>query len=164
MASRMAESKALMFRSLASLVWLLLTCFTLIAVMTSAHGQSNGMPLGAVLVKTEKGQFIFNVERAETVSARALGLMHRGYMADNHGMLFTWPQTRHITMWMANTVLSLDIVFIKKDQTVLRVESNTVPFSHERIPSGGPAKQVLELNAGAAKRIGLKPGDFVFLQ
>jgi len=61
-------------------------------------------------------------------------------------------------------VLSLDMVFIKEDGTVHRVEQNTIPFSREYISSGGPVRQVLELNAGTASRIGLKPGDKIEIQ
>ncbi len=145
----------------------LLAAFTWILAsfcLTPVWAQTNGMPIGTAIVSTDKGQFKFKVEKAETEAHKARGLMHRQTLAEDHGMIFTWPKTRHITMWMANTVLSLDMVFIKEDGTVHRVEQNTIPFSREYISSGGPVRQVLELNAGTASRIGLKPGDKIEIQ
>ncbi len=119
------------------------------------------MPLGKVTVKTATGEHVFTVERAETQAHKSRGLMHRRHMKADHGMLFTWPDERNVSMWMSNTVLSLDMVFIKKDGRVHRVQANTVPFSETIIEAGVPVLRVLELNAGTAARIGLKPGDTI---
>ena len=74
-------------------------------------------------------------------------------------MLFDFGATGPIAMWMQNTVLPLDMIFIEPDGKVLRIEHNTTPFSREVISSGGPVSHVLEVNAGVAKQIGLKVGD-----
>ncbi len=122
------------------------------------------MPRGTVSVKTSTGVHNFTVERAETSEHQARGLMHRRHMKADHGMLFTWPNERNVSMWMANTILPLDMVFIKKDGVVHRVHQNTVPFSETIIEAGALVLRVLELNAGTAAKIGLKPGDTVQLK
>jgi len=120
--------------------------------------------LGTAIIKTAKGTFNFTVQRAETPEHKSRGLMFRKSMAQDHGMMFTWETEQDISMWMANTVLSLDMVFIKADGRVHRVHENAVPFSRATIESGAPVKRVLELNAGTAARIGLKTGDSVTLK
>ncbi len=85
--------------------------------------------------------------------------MFRESMPADHGMLFIFDQTRVINMWMANTPLALDMIFIGKNGEVLKVAERTVPFSREIVSSERPASFVLELNAGVARMIGLKPGD-----
>ncbi len=78
-------------------------------------------------------------------------------------MLFDFGQTRMVTMWMRNTPLPLDMVFIREDGTVANVAERTTPFSEDIVPSAGPVAYVLELNGGIARMIGLKPGDKVEL-
>ncbi len=135
----------------------------LIPFCLPAASKASEMPRGTVTVKTSSGQHKFTVERAETQEHQSRGLMHRRHMKADHGMLFTWPTERNVSMWMANTVLSLDMVFIKKNGKVHRVHKNTVPFSQTIIEAGAPVLRVLELNAGTAAKIGLKPGDTVQL-
>lgn len=112
-------------------------------------------------VETGAGTFTFMVEVADTNEKRSRGLMFREQMDATHGMLFDFKTVAPVSMWMANTILSLDMVFIKPDGMVLRIERDTVPYSREIITSGGPVSYVLELNAGIARQIGLKPGDTV---
>ena len=143
----------------------LLYAFGIVLLAAIATGaQASEMPTGTVVITTTKGKFEFSVERADTQAHQARGLMHRQHMPAEHGMLFTWPADRHITMWMANTPLSLDMVFIEHSGRVHRVEANTIPFSRKYIPSGKPVRRVLELNAGTAARIGLQAGDLVKLK
>ncbi|MEM7426005.1 MAG: DUF192 domain-containing protein [Pseudomonadota bacterium] len=137
-----------------SLLWLVLTLFML-ASPAAAMGR------GEVTIETQKGSFSFTVEMTETPEEKSRGLMHRRSMPRTHGMVFTWNPEQHVSMWMANTILSLDMVFIKADGRVHRVHENAIPFSRDNIESGVPVKWVLELNAGTAAEIGLKPGDSV---
>lgn len=113
-------------------------------------------------IETSAGEFSFFVEIADTSEKRSQGLMFREVMKPDHGMLFDFMETRPVAMWMANTILSLDMVFINPDGTVRRIERNTKPFSRDIITSGGPISHVLELNAGTALQINLKEGDRVF--
>jgi uncharacterized protein len=87
--------------------------------------------------------------------------MFRRSMPRDHGMIFLYDPPRRATMWMRNTVIPLDMIFITEEGTVLRIEAHTEPFSTTVIDAGGIAEAVLELNAGEAARIGLKPGDRV---
>lgn len=101
----------------------------------------------------------FQVEVMRTDEQRAKGLMFRRYLAADRGMLFDFKTEQTVTMWMRNTYLPLDMIFIGKDGRVVSVAENTEPMSERIIPSGAPALAVLEVNAGTAARIGLKTGD-----
>ena len=112
----------------------------------------------AILV-TPDGTHRFTVEIADDPIERARGLMFREEMARDHGMLFDFAGESHQHFWMKNTPLPLDIIFIRADGTVDSIAAGTTPFSTDSIPSDGPARFVLEVNAGVAAEIGLAPGD-----
>lgn len=110
---------------------------------------------------TATGVHVLDVEIAATSEEQALGLMFRTELPENRGMLFPHDTPRELTMWMRNTYIPLDMVFIRADGTVHRIEARTEPFSERTIASQGPVTAVLEIAAGAAARMGLKPGDTV---
>mgnify|MGYP000265352216 CR=1 FL=1 len=112
-------------------------------------------------VETSDGAHEFQVEMAVTPSERGRGLMFRQSMAADAGMLFDFGVDEEASMWMQNTYIPLDMIFILADGTVHRVARDTTPFSTEIITSKGPVRAVLELNAGTAKKIGLKRGDTI---
>lgn len=114
-----------------------------------------------LFIDTSKGPVGFTVELALTPENRATGLMDRQSMAADHGMLFRFDQTRDVLMWMKNTPLSLDMLFIAENGRIARIAENTVPFSETIIPSGSPVRYVLELNAGTAAKTGVAVGDRV---
>jgi uncharacterized membrane protein (UPF0127 family) len=87
--------------------------------------------------------------------------MFRRTMAANRGMLFDFGEVKPVAMWMRNTYLPLDMVFIDQHGVVANVAENTEPLSEANIVSVRPVLSVLEVNAGTARRIGLKPGDRV---
>lgn len=101
----------------------------------------------------------FTVELALTGDQRAVGLMHRTQMPADAGMLFRFERTQPVMMWMKNTLIPLDMIFIRADGTIATIHSDAVPMSETVISSGEPVLFVLELNAGTAERIGLRPGD-----
>ena len=103
----------------------------------------------------------FKVEMALTPSQQETGLMFRPNVPSDSGMLFDWGTARDSTMWMRNTVASLDMVFINTDGTIRRIAENTVPQSLAIIESRGPVRATLELAAGTARRLGIHPGDRV---
>ncbi|PCI04555.1 MAG: hypothetical protein COB78_09675 [Hyphomicrobiales bacterium] len=107
-------------------------------------------------LKTGSGTFKFVVEIADEPEERMIGLMHRKEMGLKHGMLFQFDHTNLVNMWMRNTVLSLDMIFIRPDGTIAKIARRTTPFSEDIITSGEPVSHVLELNAGVAAIIGLK--------
>ncbi|WP_246479479.1 DUF192 domain-containing protein [Kaustia mangrovi] len=119
------------------------------------------MTVETVTVETAQGRFAFEAEIARTSEQQAKGLMFRRELGETAGMLFDFGVEREVMMWMRNTYIPLDMVFIKPDGTVHRIAENTTPFSERIIPSGGPVSAVLEVRAGTAERIGLEPGDRV---
>jgi uncharacterized membrane protein (UPF0127 family) len=112
-------------------------------------------------IVTKSGVRTFSVEIAKTDVERATGLMYRKELADGRGMLFDFTPEQQVSMWMKNTFVSLDMVFITGDGRVLRIAENTEPQSLKIISSGGPARAVLEVVAGTAKKYGIAPGDQV---
>jgi uncharacterized membrane protein (UPF0127 family) len=110
---------------------------------------------------TAGGPKTIDVEIAATPEQQALGLMFRTSLADDKGMLFPYGEARELTMWMKNTYIPLDMVFIRADGTVHRIAAKTEPLSERIVYSEGPVTAVLELAGGAAERLGLKPGDRV---
>ncbi len=103
----------------------------------------------------------FQVEVARNDADRAQGLMFRRSMPADRGMLFDFGRVEPVAMWMQNTYLSLDMLFIRPDGTIARIAANTEPLSTRTIPSGEPILAVLELNAGTAARLGIRAGDRV---
>lgn len=114
-----------------------------------------------VLVTAAAGDHVIDIEVAQTVEEKALGLMYRRSVPEKTGMLFPYEGPQEITMWMRNTYVSLDMIFIRADGVVHRIESHTEPLSERTIASRGNVTAVLELAAGASERLGLKPGDKV---
>jgi len=102
-----------------------------------------------------------DVEMAADPKEKELGLMFRTELADNQGMLFPYGAPQEVSMWMHNTYIPLDMVFLRADGTVHRIERRAEPLSDRIINSEGPVSAVLELAGGAAERLGLKPGDHV---
>lgn len=112
----------------------------------------------AVTLNTDHGFFVINAEVARTPAQREKGLMNRDELPEDRGMLFLWEEPLPVTMWMRNTRLSLDMIFIKPSGVVHRIVSNTVPYSEDLISSRGDVLAVLEVQGGLAERIGLRPG------
>ena len=112
-------------------------------------------------VATKNGVHIFSVEMATTEDEKSKGLMYRRELADGKGMLFDFSPEQQISMWMKNTYISLDMIFIRADGRILRIAENTEPESTKIISSGGLARGVLEVPAGTAQKYGIAPGDRV---
>jgi uncharacterized membrane protein (UPF0127 family) len=110
-------------------------------------------------VETAKGQTRFSVEVADTPQLRQRGLMFRRDLPADRGMLFDFGKPRPVQMWMKNTYIPLDMIFIRADGTVVGIGADTVPLSEDTVGVAEPVKGVLEVVAGTAARIGLKPGD-----
>ena len=112
-------------------------------------------------VVTLHGRFPFTVEMAVTPDQHRQGLQGRRAVPDGTGMLFDFGEPRPIAMWMFNTPSPLDMLFIDSRGRVVRVAADTVPFSREVIRSGEPVRAVLEVAAGTAARLGIRPGSRV---
>jgi uncharacterized membrane protein (UPF0127 family) len=112
-------------------------------------------------IVTKSGVQFFSVEMATTDEEKTTGLMYRKELPDGKGMLFDFSPEQQVSMWMKNTYISLDMIFIRADGRILRIAENTEPQSTSIISSGGLAKGVLEVVAGTAKKYGIQPGDRV---
>jgi uncharacterized protein len=130
-----------------------------------AHSQdaAQQLPLDpqALEIATSAGIKTYLVEIADDNSERGIGLMNRKSMPDGQGMLFDFQTTRLVQMWMKNTFVPLDILFIGENGRVESIAENTVPQSLDIIGSRDEVLFALELAAGTAKRDGIKPGDQV---
>lgn len=136
------------------------------SVETATHGTLSpptvdGAQTEPLTLQTGSGAHDLQVEIARTPQQQALGLMYRTELAPDHGMLFIHDRARVVTMWMKNTYIPLDMVFINADGTVHHIARRTEPHSEAMISSNGPVKAVLEIGGGEADRYGLKPGDVV---
>jgi len=132
-----------------------------LSVLTMASGIIAAPKLENIVLVTAAGSHEFQTEIAGTPEQRQLGLMYRQSLPKNHAMLFDYHAVGPISMWMKNTYIPLDMIFITSNGRVSSIAANTVPFSEKVISSNGAVRAVLEVNAGTAARIGLQPGDKV---
>jgi uncharacterized membrane protein (UPF0127 family) len=112
-------------------------------------------------IATKSGVHVFSVEMATTEEEKQNGLMWRKELPDGKGMLFDFSPEQQISMWMKNTYIPLDMIFIRADGRILRIAEKPEPLSTKIISSGGLAKGVLEVIAGTAQKYGIQPGDRV---
>jgi uncharacterized protein len=139
--------------------WLALGAIVAFCALTSLDARAASVqPLEIV---TKSGVQVFSVEMATTEQEKETGLMYRKELADGKGMLFDFSPEQEVSMWMKNTFIPLDMIFIRADGRILRIAENTEPQSTRIIPSMGLAKGVLEVIAGTAKKYGIAPGDRV---
>jgi uncharacterized membrane protein (UPF0127 family) len=112
-------------------------------------------------VQTAKGPVNFQVELADTEAEQAQGLMFRGSMPADRGMIFVFPEARAQAFWMRNTYIPLDIIYIGPTGRIVSIVKSAQPLNETPLPSGAPARYVLEINAGLSDRLGIAPGDRV---
>ena len=112
-------------------------------------------------IKTDEATHAFTVEIADTPEAITQGMMFRESMAPDAGMLFDFGEVRQASMWMKNTLISLDMLFIDADGQVIAIARNAVPGSTRSLGPGVPVRAVLEIPGGRAKEVGIQPGDTV---
>jgi hypothetical protein len=130
-------------------------------LLLAAPAVADAANKGTLTLETASGPHQFNVEVASTPQERERGLMLRTSLPAESGMLFLYETPQPIAMWMKNTIIPLDMIFIDAWGKVNRIESNAEPFSLDPIPSDGDVIGILEVNAGVAEKIGLKTGDKV---
>lgn len=112
-------------------------------------------------IQTAAGEKNFALEIADTDQSRSAGLMYRTDFPADRAMIFVFGEERPVMMWMANTPLPLDMLFVRKDGTIAHIAENTKPFSKGIVSSGAPVAFVIEVNAGIAEKEGIKAGDKV---
>jgi uncharacterized membrane protein (UPF0127 family) len=124
--------------------------------------QAKELELESLTITTSDGNVVeYEVEIARTASQMRRGLMFRDTMPENQGMLFVYQPERVATMWMKNTILSLDMLFVDNEGWIINIAENTIPFSLDRISSGQAVRAVVELNAGQVEKNGIQIGDRV---
>ena len=114
-----------------------------------------------VIVTKDGKQHDFQVEVARTPGQQEVGEMFRKEVPQDQGMLFDWGTVRESNMWMRNTLVPLDMLFIGPHGTIRHIAEDTVPYSEAIISSGGPVRATLEVAGGTAKRLGIVVGDKV---
>ena len=115
-----------------------------------------------LIIQTASGKRLnFIVEIADTNEQRQRGLMYRKDMAEDAGMIFDFGVSRRVQMWMENTILPLDMLFVDSTGTIRNIKQNAVPYSEDIIDSMTEVKYVIELNAGVTAKLGIKPCDKV---
>src|SRR5271156_3026998 len=134
---------------------------TLVALCAFTAPSARAASVQPLEIVTKSGVQVFSVEMATTEDEKTTGLMYRKELADGKGMLFDFSPEQEVSMWMKNTYIPLDMIFIRADGRILRIAENTEPMSTKIIASGGLAKAVLEVIAGTAQKYGIAPGDRV---
>ena len=124
----------------------------------------SGLDLVPLEIRSATGTHLFTVEVARTPDEQAQGLMFRTALAADEGMIFPFPRPRVASFWMRNTLIPLDMIFIRADGTIARIAANTVPHSEEGVSSGEPVAAVLEIRGGRAAELGIREGDRVTWQ
>jgi uncharacterized membrane protein (UPF0127 family) len=132
-------------------------------VVETKSGESVGptAPTEALTIDTHNGPVHLNVEIADDDAERNQGLMYRDALPDDRGMLFHFQEPEYASFWMRNTPQSLDIIFIGVDGRILNIADHTTPYSDAPVPATGLTRGVLEIRAGRAAELGLRPGDRV---
>jgi hypothetical protein len=131
------------------------------SVVAVCVGAARAAEVQSLQIIGRNGVHPFTVELAVTPEEKAKGLMFRRELPEGRGMLFDFRTEQEITMWMQNTYISLDMIFIRADGRIVRIAENTEPLSTRIVPSGGPARAVLEVIAGTSRKLGLAAGDRV---
>jgi len=142
---------------------LILVLSLLAAAVTAAPARTLAAELKVetLVIETASGAHSFQTEIADTDPTRAKGLMFRRHLAGDHAMLFVWDAPIAAAMWMKNTYIPLDMLFVARDGRVVHIAANTKPQSLDVITAGRPVKAVIEVAGGTAARLGIKPGDLV---
>lgn len=120
-----------------------------------------GLALVPLTIDSKGKRHAFTVEVARTPQEQAQGLMFRTELAPDAGMIFPFGTSKPASFWMKNTVIPLDIIFVRADGSIESIAANTVPYSLDAVSSGEPVAAVLELAAGRSAELGIGPGDIV---
>ncbi|HVX99722.1 MAG TPA: DUF192 domain-containing protein [Pseudorhodoplanes sp.] len=131
------------------------------AVLAALVASARAADMNTLEIVSRSGVHVFQVELAVNDAERAQGLMYRKELPEGRGMLFDFQREQEVAFWMKNTLIPLDMIFIRADGRILRIAENTTPLSEQTIPSGGPVRGVLEVIGGTARRLGIAPGDRV---
>lgn len=144
-------------------------CAALLAACTTASSTGPAdassaeteLPTIPVTVAAESGEVVFSAEVADSPALRQKGLMFREALGDRAGMIFLFADERARSFWMKNTLIPLDMIFIRADRTILGVVANAVPRTLTSRGVPGPSQFVLEIRGGLAAELGIAAGQTV---
>ncbi len=131
----------------------------IILTLSACSNEQQPKPTTPLIIKTTNGDVRFMVEVASTPEDLKTGLMHRTNLGFNSGMIFNIYPVRPVAMWMKNTKIPLDMLFIAPDANIIMIKENATPMSEEHIICEQPIRAVIEISAGQVKRHGIKVGD-----
>ncbi len=142
-------------------VLLLWVCLSALCAAPAADAQLQHFAAGHMTIVSATGPHRFTIELAETPEQMAQGLMFRQSLAPDAGMLFDYKSPTAATMWMRNTLIPLDMLFVDEHGRIVGIHERAVPQSDDLIAAPKPVRAVIELAGGTAARLGIKPGDRV---
>ena len=151
----------LIFSRLCSLCYVLLS----VAIALSTGFSQDSQAAGEADIRVDDTRF--HIEIAQTIQERQQGLMFRTQLPADHGMLFIQPEAARAAFWMKNTYIPLDLLYFDSTGRLQEIHAAVPPCTVPTCPSyvsNGPIKYILEINAGSAQRLGLKPGAQLHLQ
>jgi uncharacterized protein len=132
------------------------------SIFASLHAFAQEPPkIESITFVTDQASTMMSAEIADTDELRERGLMFRHILPSDQAMLFDFGKPRPAAMWMKNTYMSLDMVFVREDGTIAAIAENTVPKSLDTISVQEPVQGVIELAAGTAKKLGIRQNDKV---
>ena len=144
-------------------IFILLTCFLWLAGASAALPENAQISkLEPITLESADSVTMLTAEIADTDELRTRGLMFRHFHPEDKAMLYDYQKPRPVAMWMKNTNISLDMLFIREDGTIAAIAQDTVPQSLDTISVQEPVRGVLELAAGTVKRLGLRVNDKVY--
>ncbi len=111
------------------------------------------------IMRADGGELSLKVEVAVSPEQKQYGLMNRHQIDDDAGMIFVWDDDRMVSMWMKNTYVPLDMLFVRNDGAIVKIITNAEPLNLTNLSSGQTVRAVVELKAGAVQRYGIKQGD-----
>lgn len=121
----------------------------------------SGLAMTSLSIRSGHRTHRFTVEVAQTFEQQETGLMFRTHLAGNRGMIFPYEPPQLVAFWMKNTLIPLDMLFIRADGTIARVAANCHPQTLTPVPAGEPVAAVLEIAGGRAAALGIRSGDMV---
>jgi len=141
----------------------LAACSPQAPAQNAPHEESAQMGLRQVplTIRSASGEHRFIVDVAASPEQQEHGLMFVQSLAPNRGMIFPYDPPQSVAFWMKNTLIPLDMVFIRADGTIARIAANTTPQSLDPVPSGEPIAAVLEIRGGRSAELGVREGDRV---
>ena len=139
-------------------------CLVFLLFVAAACAGQTRFKSGSLTINTKFDNLSYRVEVADTRRLKSIGLMYRSSLPADQGMLLLNEKPRQLNVWMKNTFIPLDIIYIDTDGRIVKIVENAQPESTAVMPSEGKVKAVLELNAGQVRQKEIAVGDRVNYQ